>query len=62
VRFSVRAWEKAAGGRRKEKGEEKKEKEGKEEKKEKNMENFQKIKDNLWSWSKIIFVQKKLYV
>jgi hypothetical protein len=26
------------------------------------LENFQKIKDNLWSLPKIIFVQKKLYV
>jgi hypothetical protein len=48
--------------RRKKKGEEK-EKEGKEKKKrkEKNenlfkLENFWKIKDNLWSWLKIIFV------
>jgi hypothetical protein len=42
---------------RKEKGEEK-EKEGKEKKKRKNKEIFWKIKDNLWSWSKNIFVQK----
>jgi hypothetical protein len=53
--------------KRKEKGEVK-EKEGKEkEKKEKygkfsKIENFWKIKDNLWSWSKFILVQKKLYV
>jgi hypothetical protein len=40
---------------------EEKEKEGKEKKNMENkfkLENFWKIKDNLWSWSKIIFVQK----
>jgi hypothetical protein len=57
-------WEKAR--RREEKGEEKeKEKEEKEKKQKKKYEKisklkiFKKIKDNLWSWSKIIFVQER---
>jgi hypothetical protein len=46
------AWE---TGRRKERKKKRKEKKRK---KEKNKEIFRKIKDNLWSWSKNIFVQK----